>query len=436
MGGRSMAISAIVFVSVAFGPSGPSALPGVTRAAPGSTTGQNLQGSAGTLDTAFGDGGIVLTNVGETADAASVLVMDDGLAVAFDGTPDDGVVKYRVDGSLDASFDDDGILLLERTDDWAPMTLMAGPRDTLLVLHGSFLERRLPDGTLDTSFGSGGRVDVRPGTYVRGDRRADGRILLVGGTKRGDLAIRRFTPRGLPDGSFGTGGRVVVDLGSWNDRGVGIAALPNGKTLAAGSLVFCRPDCLYDYGSLVRLNVNGSVDRTFGTDGLSTWPTGHGSTLPAGMGTTARGDIVVFVNDTGGVLICPAGVASGYAVRFHGDGTRDRGFGRHGRVPVPFIQAVSFALQPDGQMLFAGMHFRACEESNLAMVRLSDDGSLDPTFGEGGLASALIEGRDSAATALSVQTDGRIVLAGSQDSWEEDRPEEPLPLIVARFLGS
>lgn len=145
---------------------------------------------------------------------------------------------------------------------------------------------------------------------------------------------------------------------------------------------------------------------------------------------------MVFVNDTGGVLICPAGVASGYAVRFHGDGTRDRGFGRHGRVPVPFIQAVSFALQPDGQMLFAGMHFRACEESNLAMVRLSDDGSLDPTFGEGGLASALIEGRDSAATALSVQTDGRIVLAGSQDSWEEDRPEEPLPLIVARFLGS
>jgi len=70
------------------------------------------------------------------------------------------------------------------------------------------------------------------------------------------------------------------------------------------------------------------------------------------------------------------------------------------------------------------------------MVRLSQDGSLDSTFGDGGLASAEILGRDSVATAISVQPDGKIVVAGVQEWLGAEPPVEPLPLIVTRYLGS
>ena len=130
-------------------------------------------------------------------------------------------------------------------------------------------------GTLDTSFGTGGHATVDFGGDDRVEAAAlqsDGRIVLAGSTTAGmgghDFAAARLNPDGSVDTSFGTGGQVAVDFGG--DDGASAALLqPGGKVILAG-------DTSEGIGggdiALARLNANGSIDSSFGTggNGLST----------------------------------------------------------------------------------------------------------------------------------------------------------------------
>src|SRR5436190_809159 len=237
--------------------------------------------SNGSLDSSLDNDGTVMTFTGLFANAFDVAAQPDGKIVAvgleaetgipgISGATDIAAVRYNPDGSLDSTFDGDGIVFCDSV---VPSFLEATFRavamqsDGKIVAVGSGLARYNPDGSPDTSFGNAGKVD-QGGSSVA--IQSDGKIVVTGGN-----TLARYNPNGTPDIAFGNGsGSVVVDI-SPSGASIAAAIQPDGKILVAGYFGFpyCDdsedPNCPYythDF-LLARYNANGSVDTSFGSEG-------------------------------------------------------------------------------------------------------------------------------------------------------------------------
>ena len=123
-------------------------------------------------------------------------------------------------------------------------------------------------GVLDPSFGAGGKVTTAIGAGSD-DAEAlalqpDGKI-VVAGTSSGafnnlDFAVARYNPNGSLDPTFGAGGKVTTAIGTANDGVRGVVLQPDGKIVAAG---FSVGGGSLDF-ALVRYNANGFLDTSFG----------------------------------------------------------------------------------------------------------------------------------------------------------------------------
>jgi uncharacterized delta-60 repeat protein len=228
----------------------------------------------GTPDSTFGDGGKVLTTFEPTSidRALAVLIQPDGKIVAAGGTRTGSagafaVARYLPNGSLDASFDGDGLVATPISSGFV-FDLALQPDGKLIAAGwsnpGGFdiaMARYNPDGSLDASFDGDGIVvasSFRPnGTYA--DHVVvlrDGKI-LTGGT-----GLVRFNSDGSVDRSFGAGGRAATDLGL-----VTPVLQPDGKIIAAGST---QASGQYSDFGVVRLTAGGRIDPTFGRSGKVT----------------------------------------------------------------------------------------------------------------------------------------------------------------------
>jgi uncharacterized delta-60 repeat protein len=275
----------------------------------------------GTLDASFGTGGIVTTDFGVSAEATSVAVQADGKIVAagfanLDGAHDFALVRYNSNGTLDASFGTGGIVT------------------TAFALSQGFSEAQ--------AFS----VGVQP----------DGRIVAAGNAVVGggfDFALARYNSNGTLDASFGTGGRLTTDFAGANDQTDSVAVQPDGRILAAGA---AGPyiNRGFDF-ALARYNSNGTLDTSFGTSGKVTtdfagfndWPS-----EPSAVALQGDGKIVV-VGQTLVVNVYDFALA-----RFNSNGTLDTSFGTSGKVTTDFAGAndvpFSVAVQPDGNIVVAG----------------------------------------------------------------------------------
>jgi uncharacterized delta-60 repeat protein len=237
--------------------------------------------SNGTLDTTFGGDGRV-TTVEAPGEIYAIALQPDGKIVAAGGL---SLARYLPDGTLDTTFDNDGLVTIAFDEIFAA----ALQPDGKIVAAGQFfnpsttqhefaLARYLPDGTLDTTFGSVGHVT----TDVGGSGFAfavvlqpDGKIVAVGSifniaTNHQDFALARYLPDGTLDTTFGGDGRVTTDFGVPSDaRGVALQA--DGKIVAVGGAFFVR-------FALARYRPDGSLDTTFGDDGLVTTDVGGANT--------------------------------------------------------------------------------------------------------------------------------------------------------------
>src|SRR5439155_1647217 len=192
----------------------------------------------GTLDPSFGGGGRVLTNFAGRDEASALALQSDGKIVVAGfsgagGRQDFAVARYNPDGSLDPSFGSGGRVLTDFGGDDEAAALALQSDGKIVVTGFSFsdaggsdiaLARYNPDGTLDASFGSGGRVLTDFGLASGLVLQSDGRIVVAGG---GSLA--RYTPDGSLDPSFGAGGRVLTDFDAF-----ALALQADGKIVVAG----------------------------------------------------------------------------------------------------------------------------------------------------------------------------------------------------------
>ncbi|MFL5941869.1 MAG: PASTA domain-containing protein [Gaiellaceae bacterium] len=221
---------------------------------------------------------------------------------------------------------------------------------------------RLPlAGDLDPTFGSGGVVTQSPDRSIGAVAvQPDGKIVVAGSSP---FALARYLPDGSLDPSFGAGGHVETDAGAGSVRA--LALQPDGKIVVAGSSPYGSPNRF----TLARYDSSGSLDTTFGTDGITTTvvPTSlDASWTPWGAGVAAL-DVL-----------------------------------------------------PDGKVLAAGSaRWHAGqyeEEGEFVLARYTPAGSLDPTFGDGGIVETGGDGglgRDADLGGMVVLPDGKIVATGT-----------------------
>jgi uncharacterized delta-60 repeat protein len=291
------------------------------------------------------------------------------------------------------------------------------------------------DGTLDSTFGTGGLVRPAAAALFAVVVQADGKILAGGALSEptpqggGAFALFRFNADGTPDTAFGTGGEVTTPFDP--TRGAEVRALavgPGGKIVAAGDAgVF-----LGTVFAVASYNADGTPDAAFGTGGKEELaPPGTPSQGGLSMRPiSAANEVAVAANGqiilagVGGVETLSPEFERFAVARLNADGSLDTTFGSGGwATPTfgdPHESATAVTLLGNGDVLVAGT--RGIREgvppfdyrvSNLALARLLPDGSLDPLFGLGGkVVTGFGDGLDS-ASALAVQADGKFLVAGT-----------------------
>jgi uncharacterized delta-60 repeat protein len=439
---------------------------GGTAGTGGSAGGGGGAGSEaiGSLDTSFGADGVVVHD-----DAAGGSGSDSGFAIAIDaagqilvaghsdnarGDTDMVIWRYNTDGSLDASFGADGVVVHDDAAggsgydggsaisiDAAGQILVAGHSDNARGDTDMVIWRYNTDGSLDTSFGADGVVvhdDAAGGSgYDRGSAisiDAAGQILVAGysnnASDNSDMVIWRYNTDGSLDTSFGADGIVVHDDaagGSDDDRGSAISIDAAGQILVAGysNNASGNSDMV-----IWRYNADGSLDTGFGADGIVV----HDDA--AGGRDDDRGS-AISIDAAGRILV--TGYSNNASAnwdmviwRYNADGSLDTSFGADGIVVHnnaaggnAYDSGSAIAIGAAGKILVAGYSENDVRiDEDMVIWRYNTDGSLDTSFGADGIVvhnNAAGGGDDDRGSAIITDAAGRILVGGRSDNARGDR---------------
>jgi uncharacterized delta-60 repeat protein len=269
-------------------------------------------------------------------------------------------------------------------------------------------------GALDRTFASSGQmIESGSGAGLSTASYADARSLLAGVTSQSgtlQFFVKRLTKTGAPDSTFGSAGKVLIDFPGYLVKRAQILLLPDQKIFLGGTVCIentnpANPLCEV---VAVRLLANGQFDATFGFGGKSIITT---SDLHD-FGWVSS--VVRDATDGGSLVATDKNV-----VRFKANGGIDTTFGQQGRVVfgpsnVPtWISGI--ALQSSGKIVVAGAD-QTNSDSRMGLTRLNRNGSLDTTFGSGGVVSQdlVLNGINGSTLvmAMTLQTDDRIIVGG------------------------
>lgn len=397
-----------------------------------STNAASFPFSNGSLDATFDTDGIVTTEIGGGNNVAQgVAVQRNGKIVVAGfclngATNDFAVARYNPDGSLDETFDGDsgngnGIVITTITANHDEALAIALQPDGKILLAGQTLNgvntdfavvRYNSNGTLDASFDADGIITTPIGTGSEFARSValspNGKIVVTGQTFNGtnnDIAVARYNPNGSLDTSFNNTGIATFAVGAATDTAYAVQVQRDDKIVVAGYYFNgANNDAL-----VFRLSENGTLDPTFGTGGIVTTAVGSGVEEAFALALQPDGKIVVAgcVNMGGGNDFL--------LVRYNLNGSPDTGFGTNGVTVTPIGNgtdiANAVAIQPDGKIIAAGFSNNGAN-NDFAVIRRNADGSLDPTFDTDGKLTTPISISADIGNAVAIQVDGKIVTAG------------------------
>ena len=396
------------------------------------------QAGAGDPDPSYGTGGVAIADLGHNAVGNALVVQPDGKVV------------------------------------------LAGTADSTLGMTSDLVTARFTTaGTLDTSYGQG--TGVSQPDFQRNETgygvalQPDGKIIVAGDTDAPggarDILVARFDADGTLDSLFGQGGEALSSFGR-QTFGRALALGPDGSIDVAGYVYdgthstpllaqFANPSGSVDartipngyYNPLlseaafdaIALTTDGTLEMAgswqeavgFSHDVASGAFGTSGTTFHRDIGGDDIGEAIAATPDNK-VLIAGTTNTDGsfdyMVLRTTADGTLDPSFGTNG---VEIIDlggsdtATAIALQPDGKILLAGTTSRPGSGSQIGVVRLPPNGRPDATFGKAGIAIPDLPGTAQAA-AVGLEPDGRIVVGGTiapTGSSHED-------LLALRLLGA
>jgi uncharacterized delta-60 repeat protein len=283
-------------------------------------------------------------------------------------------------------------------------------------------------GSLDTTFGTSGIVKSSVGEFGNDLRsiaiQDDGKIIAVGNIDKEstfdwdyNIGIVRYNQDGIIDNTFGNSGKVITKFGESSANVSGMAIQKDEKIIIAGYLDINHSSTSF---FIIRYNKNGTLDNTFGTNGIVYTEINKGNDNAADLILQSDGKIVV----CGYTFI--SGLLNDFAiVRYNIDGTLDNSFGIRGKVITDFNnnsddKATSIAIQSDGKILVGGLSSQD-SKCYYAIVRYLTDGSLDNTFEKNGkVTTAVGDGNFDCISALLIQSDGKIIATGTSSSSTSD----------------
>jgi uncharacterized delta-60 repeat protein len=378
--------------------------------------------SSGSLDSNFGVDGKVTTAVGSMFDSIrDVVIQADGSIVAVGSSPTGtytslfAIARYKSDGSLDTSFNSTGKVTtaVGSISDIASTAIIQAD-GKIVVVGGSAsqpgndifaLARYNTNGTLDTSFGTGGTVTTTIGNASFANSVAiqrDGKIVVAGSafiSATSEFALARYNTDGSLDTGFGNSGIVTTSTGT-SSVALYVCVQTNDKIFAVGKSSFGASTSAL---ILIRYNSDGSLDTTFGNNGMVTTPT-----VDIGINNVA-------MQTNGKIVAAGYSAPGGFGLaRSNPDGTLDTSFGSGGIVVTNGTNGIAWdvAIQNDGKIVAAGFSFIGSTPV-FALARYNTNGSLDEGFNSTGIVTTAIGSINDSVNAIAIGANGRILAAGS-----------------------
>ncbi len=418
--------------------------------------------SHGAIDTGFGVGGTrMIDPADDDAIVASAIAPDGDIVVAghrsVAGAEDAFLARLQPDGTLDPAFGSgSGMVTYSASAASDRAQAVAIGADGSITIGGitavgiddtsAFVARFESDGTLRTSFGTGGRTEIIAGpeidTFEDVAIDASGRIAVAGysdqvvGAGVGlDWIVGRLTADGAPDLSFNGTGLRRFDLGgpaNSNDSGFAVAFDSSGRIVSGG---FGVPAAGTGDAAVVRFTEAGAFDPTFGGgDGIATADV-TAADEARGLAIDANGRILLSGQSNIGVD------QDAFVARFTTAGVLDTTFGIGGVSSVPMSTAgghdafEGLVIQDDRRIVAAG-HAQVGGQWDAAVFRLLENGTLDTSFdGDGKAFYAPSAGLDTVHDVL-MHRDGRILLTGGATNADFDGAVTRLDSTgVADFSG-
>jgi uncharacterized delta-60 repeat protein len=461
-------------------------------------------------DPSFGSSGFAVKNFSITSGSAQIqglVQQPDGKIVAaghsYNGTSRDfALARFNTDGALDETFGVSGVVVtaMAGRDDFAQAVALQA--DGKLVVAGYVTEdfvagtppaqwaprprfaiaRYQADGTLDPTFGIGGKVLTslgEPDAFGPMDAfayavviQADGKILVGGYALRPTSPYRqaivvRYLSDGTLDTSFGASGKAVAPFDEANP-GYALALQADGKILLAGDVagdlavsrfdsagaldtgfgsggkaritvgqnaevraVLVQPDgriVLVGPQAVARLTASGQPDGSFGISGVVAGKGGYAAVLES------DGRIVAAGNTPEGQ---PGQIADFRLYRFMPDGSADASFGTGGEVvtaaePGQRNRAFALVRALDGKYAAGGFGTYQGLVDRFAIMRYSANGKTDAGWGSGGVANAFLGNSDDQIFGMAIQPDGGVLVVGQTFN----AGNASYDLALARFLPS
>jgi uncharacterized delta-60 repeat protein len=283
------------------------------------------------------------------------------------------------------------------------------------------LARYDSDGNLDTTFGTNGKITTAVSAGNDTDQAfavaidSNGKIVTAGvangGATGNDFALVRYNSDGTLDSTFGAGGKVItpISAGNGDDRAFALAIQSDGKIVAAGASTNTVTGSDF---ALVRYNgTDGSLDSTYGIGGKVTTDFAGGADQALAVAIQASGKVIAVGRAFNGATGNDFALA-----RYNTFGVLDPTFGTGGKVTTDFAggddRAFAIALQTHGRFAVAGVAANGATGNDFAVARYFYDGTLDSAFSTGGKTTTDFSGGDDQALAAAFQSDGKILAAG------------------------
>lgn len=379
---------------------------------------------AGSLDSSFNSNGKRISSLSASNDRIGDLILQPNQHIVTVGNNGSllksTILRYKPNGAHDSTMGTDGIATSP-----LPMISTSGllQPDGKIVVGGytsnyAFaLTRHMPNGSVDSSFGTNGMVSTSITNNVLDicldvELQADGKIIAFGTTDAAgisDMAMVRYNPSGSVDSTFGDNGIVIKDIGTNTDDGMSAGVIQtDGKIIVVGS---STQQNLY----VIRFLNNGNIDSAFGTNGiLITNIYANSNNSMQNVRLQNNGKIVL----AGWCTINATSPQEGFLIRLNSNGSLDNSFGSNGIVTFNSNQNSStlsydLALQSDQKIVVASISAVSTSTGlDFGVSRFRSNGIIDSTFGTNGHVITDFESGNDKCYRIKIQNDGRILVAG------------------------
>ncbi|MFK7782231.1 hypothetical protein, partial [Psychroserpens sp.] len=349
----------------------------------------------GGLDTSFGNNGVIIAAYTTSYDTLNdVKIQDDGKIVVggFEGL-DFVLARYTANGQLDTTFGTNGVVF---TDFFQNIVGSTQDRINALAIQ------------------------------------SDGKILAAGYAHRTGnyhYAIARYNTDGSLDSSFGVGGKVVTNNLSGYKEIYDIAITSDDKFYVVGETAPFG-SASYNNQTIVKFNSDGTIDTSFAINGVRYFDLNNNSKFEA-----------IQIQDDGKLVIVGNRSAAMTIVRLTDNASYDNTFSGDGRSSPALGAAASFGksiwIQPDGKIIVSGnMNDAVNTDAQSAIIRYLTNGELDTTFSDTGILKFLIGDGYQGGSFSAFQPNGKLIVGGDFNDSTSNSPDLYLYRLTTGVLST